>query len=384
MNMRPSTLSLPARQKGMGLVEIMIGVLIGMIGIVVIFQVLQLSEERKRTTGAGSDAQISGSIAMYHLDRDLRLAGYGFNASRLRDCEVQAFDTNRPGGIIPPPFPLAPVVIVDGPGGAPDTIAVLWGNSSLFVDKGEFSSTTGTSKRTKSGRTGFQKGELVIVTNEPVVPEACALVEITENNDPDGATINHAANVAYVNYQLQPATARYNPPAGFPPAGSPITSGRLYNLGLIPRRNVWQIRSGKLTYSDELHWADVSPADGANDWAEAAEGIVNLQAQYGYDANNNNLIESGEWVDALPLPPLRDWTRVRAIRVALLARSQQFEKTPATTTPPSWAPGAFIMTNADGTPDGAAGDANDWRHYRYHVYQVVIPLRNMIWGALLP
>jgi type IV pilus assembly protein PilW len=25
--------------------------------------------------------------------------------------------------------------------------------------------------------------------------------------------------------------------------------------------------------------------------------------------------------------------------------------------------------------------ANNWRHYRYRVYETVIPLRNMLWGS---
>ena len=56
----------------------MVGVLIGMIGIIVIFQMLDVSEKRKRTTGAGADAQISGTMALYSLERDLRQAGLGF------------------------------------------------------------------------------------------------------------------------------------------------------------------------------------------------------------------------------------------------------------------------------------------------------------------
>ncbi|MGE0559775.1 MAG: PilW family protein, partial [Burkholderiales bacterium] len=54
-------------QTGLSLVEIMVGVLIGMIGIVVIFQMLATSEERKRTVSAGSDVQVSGIIGMTSL-----------------------------------------------------------------------------------------------------------------------------------------------------------------------------------------------------------------------------------------------------------------------------------------------------------------------------
>jgi len=74
---------------------------------------------------------------------------------------------------------------------------------------------------------------------------------------------------------------------------------------------------------------------------------------------------------------------VRAIRVALLARSRQFERNPVTTTAPVWARGAFVMTNLDGSAQATspANPADNWRNYRYRVYEKVIPLRNMIWGT---
>ena len=42
------------------------------------------------------------------------------------------------------------------------------------------------------------------------------------------------------------------------------------------------------------------------------------------------------------------------------------------------------MRNVDGTLDSfAAGDPspNNWRNYRYTVYERVIPIRNVAWGA---
>ena len=41
------------------------------------------------------------------------------------------------------------------------------------------------------------------------------------------------------------------------------------------------------------------------------------------------------------------------------------------------------MRNVDGTPDPSEtpnADPNNWRYYRYRVYERVIPLRNMLWG----
>jgi len=42
----------------------------------------------------------------------------------------------------------------------------------------------------------------------------------------------------------------------------------------------------------------------------------------------------------------------------------------------------FVMTNVDGTPDtNLPADPNNWRYYRYRVYERVIPLRNLLWGT---
>ena len=41
------------------------------------------------------------------------------------------------------------------------------------------------------------------------------------------------------------------------------------------------------------------------------------------------------------------------------------------------------MTNVDGSADMGAGppNPNNWRYYRYRVYERVVPIRNMFWGT---
>lgn len=381
----------PDAQRGFSLLEVMIGAAIALIGIVVIFQVLSVWEARKRTTSSGSDAQIAGALAMFNLARDVKLAGYGFSQSTNMGCTVTAYDSTRatPGFT----FPLSPVQITDGVSGAPDQLVVLYGNSSFYVSNQLFTSATTTSKKAKDSASAFQPGELVIVDGN--TPTNCALVEVTLNTNDGGLTIDHVTG-AYVNYMLQNVTSRYNDPAG---AGGAFGTGSLYNIGpaqqwqapgagspavTVPRLNTWQIQNNRvLAWSDGLH----TPTT----WSEVAEGIINLQAEYGIDTNNDNMIGAGEWTPVTPTTPA-NWTKVRAVRVALVARSQQYEKDPVYTpagctdagcTPaaPKWASGYFTMKNADGTADSGPGDANDWRNYRYRVYQEVIPLRNMIWGT---
>ena len=65
-------------ERGMSLIEILVGIVIGMLGILVIFSVLAVAEGRKRTTTAGTDAQMAGAVALFSLERDVKQAGYGF------------------------------------------------------------------------------------------------------------------------------------------------------------------------------------------------------------------------------------------------------------------------------------------------------------------
>jgi type IV pilus assembly protein PilW len=64
-------------QHGVTLIELMVGLVIGLIGVLAITQVTALSEGQKRTTTGGSDAQVNGAISLHMLQRDLQTSGYG-------------------------------------------------------------------------------------------------------------------------------------------------------------------------------------------------------------------------------------------------------------------------------------------------------------------
>jgi len=242
----------------------------------------------------------------------------------------------------------------------------------MFAATQTFSVSTATSK-TMQAAGGLRNGDLVIAAG---AGPACAMIEVTSTPGIGSTVISHAAS-------------RFNPGTGNVVAAQ----GSLYSLGDQPRRNIWSIRNGTtLTVSNDLRYADTN-GDGANDWNEVSDGIINMQAQYGIDANNDEMISAAEWTTVNPA----DWSNVRAIRIALLARSGQYEKAavpnqascatnpaldPTSCQRPSWLGGTFTMTNVDGTTDTKSEDPNDWRHYRYRVYETVIPLRNMIWGTI--
>lgn len=366
------------RQRGFSLIEILVGAAIGLIGIVIIFQTLALTESRRRTTGAGSDTQLSGALALYTLERDLRLAGFGFSTAPELGCTVEATATAR-GAFN---FPLLPVQIVQGAAGAPDRLNVLWGNSPLFVNVQYFTASTATTKATQSSRAGLRPGDLVIAAGQVAGATRCALLEITDNGT-DTITITHTPGAGYTNAAGVATTAKFSSGAA-PPV---FTNGSLYNLGPTPgatpgatnpRRNVWSLSGSSLTVREDFtNIAAISVAD----------SIIDFQAEYGVDisvAPPPNI----QWTTTDPA--LAVWPKVRAIRVALLSRSGEYEKTAVTPIAPTWlgntmptgAPSnAFVMRNVDGSADTNPAGPNNWRNYRYRVHEAVIPLRNVIWGT---
>ena len=70
-----------ARQRGVGMVETMVGILIGMIVIVVVYNVLSVAEGYKRATVGASDAQMTGLLTQFVAGRDVGNGGAGLTMS---------------------------------------------------------------------------------------------------------------------------------------------------------------------------------------------------------------------------------------------------------------------------------------------------------------
>lgn len=66
--------------RGFSLVEVVVGLAIGLIAILVTLQIFSAGQAQRRITTRGGDAQQNGMIAMYLLERDLRQAGYGIES----------------------------------------------------------------------------------------------------------------------------------------------------------------------------------------------------------------------------------------------------------------------------------------------------------------
>lgn len=368
---------------GMSLVEILAAMLIGLIGMTIIMQVFAVSEGRKRTTGGTSDAQITGNIAMFTLERELRSSGYGLitSDSNMLGCTTVAYDSTR---TVPDfNFTMAPVTIVDGAGGAPDQMTIIYGDAPQTIDGADFASGGPPSAVFQLGNAaGFRVGEIA-VASDPTGGVNCAMVEITGFAAGAVNNVMHAvgASYTYTNEYGFPVTtsATHNKPGGPIVGGNFTDDARLFSLGRNPTVITYLVNNGKLESRTLVPYNAALDADGDDlSEAEIGDGVVQFQAQYGKDTNADRIVDT--WDQTTPATAAL-WLEVQAVRFSVLVRSSQFERTAVTTVAPTWYGGAFTMTNLDGTPDSNPGDANDWRHYRYRTYQTVVPLRNMIWST---
>jgi type IV pilus assembly protein PilW len=410
------------REGGFSLVEILVGVIIGLLGILVIFQSFQTFEGYKRTTTSGVDAQETGLMALHNIAREMELAGYGMPQNGALMCSV--LNLYQQGAAYSIPF--MPVRIVDG-GTGPDTIEVMYSTSPFAPAPGRLGTAVADSGQSLAVTNAYYDATKVdpnvaanrneapyvvgddIVVGLPGSEGPCARLTVAAVN-PAGLgsvidTVAHGGNNLFAGSFTYPsgytAPYQYNAPgSGFPGGTTPAV---LVNMGTFMHRR-YEIRSGELWVQDLRQ--DITPAS-TTAAVSIGKDIVNIQAQYGI-SNAVGSQQVTSWVNATGnwanpnvndnLGTAFDIRRIKAIRIAILAKSSLPEK--ADVYPVSEFPGNTPCLNKDlGTSRGicawdgyAAGgspspvinmsNVTDWRKFRYRVYETIIPLRNIVWANL--
>jgi type IV pilus assembly protein PilW len=370
------------RESGFTLVEMMVGVLVGLIATVVMFQVFAVSEGQKRTTTGAGDAQQGGLFSLFQLERDVRQAGFGLNLPAMLGCQMYGGNESSAS---PFNLPLAPVTITNGASGAPDSITVIYGSSEIISSPERLRSPAATAADpyVVNNRYGFNLGDVLVVAQ---ADRSCTMAQISSL--PGTSEIGHGSG-SYVDAKGQPQQTKYNGPvAVFPGYTAWVRAtnggGRIFNLGNSPTFTTYAIRNNQLVAIDAT-----APA---SEPVVIADGIVQLQAQYGIDTDSDGKLSSptnsavwgpglDQWADALPVMLAGNWMQVVAVRLAIVARSATPEKPNAagacvtTTVGPRWyARDPVTPYHIDVSATGA-----DWSCYRYRVFEVTIPIRNIAW-----
>jgi len=325
------------RSAGFSLVELLVGIVVAMAAIIVVMQVFRISEGQRRSTSGGDDAQTSGAVALTLLQRDLRQAGQGFMSAQLLGCSLDLGNSRTLGT-------LAPIII--NPTGIPagdtntDVLLVAYGSGWGAPEGGLIAIQPGPATYAVPASMSYRVGDRVIATPQ---------------------TRTSPCSLNLTNISLEPTTTTVTVALGLANAAN----GVLYNLGRTPRFNVYAVRSGKLTVCDYLT-QDCTSTDASN-WTELAEGIVSLRAQYARDTTLPNRDAAADTFDQGTPTNWCGWGRVVGVRVAMVARGRQPEKTDVTSTAPTWSGSASTPIQLSGT---------DWKLYRYKTFDTTVPLRN--------
>lgn len=354
-------------QRGVTLVELMVGMLIGLLAVIVISQVMLISEGQKRTTTGGSDAQVNGALALFAMQRDLEMAGYGITSSPgAVGCAINA----RFNGAAPNKFPttLAPVVITkeaDRPGGGVgDSIRVLSSSSTAYAVPTRVvppAYAVGGQAFPVTASLGIRQGDLALVAIDATQP--CWVFQAT--GAPGSQSVPRADDAANWNQPGMPNVAYAD-------------GSVLINLGAFVD-NTYEIVNNTLRQET----FDLS-APNSRPTRDVQPDIVNMRALYGKDTDGDGDVDV--YNDVTPTTNA-GWMQVIAVRVVVVARSNQFEKEPVTPSNLSWDVGTTPPTTgavACGTSECLTlkvDHLTDWTRYRYKQFETVIPLRNMLWRS---
>jgi len=363
--------------RGFTLVELMVGMVIGLIAVLAMMNVMINAEEQKRTTTGGMDAQVNAALALTALTRDIEKAGYGFTSStNIVGCSLQ--NSYRGAGLAGMPANLVPIIITPGVSGAPDTIRTIFSNKSSFSVPIRVTApayTPGTSLNFSVASVRGVKGpvadisgniilagDLMVAATDSTTP--CQIFEVTA--DPAGSKVARLD------------TANWNP-ASFPNR-SYGDGSVLVNLGTL----------GDVTYAvnngDLQQTGLVVAANGSASYQTSTvhNNIVQLKALYGKDTNNDGVIDT--WNTVTPTTNA-GWLQLIAVRLAVVSRSAQMEKDPVTFANPSWDVGA-ADTVTGATACGSSkcislkvDNLTNWNRYRYKMFDTTVPLRNMVWKS---
>jgi type IV pilus assembly protein PilW len=353
------------KQKGFSLIEIMVGLVIGLFVSLAIYNVFGVFEKQKRVTTGNSDAQTNGAIAIYNIQRDAEKAGFALPVYSSDftpfNCPINTtIDHDNNAGTAA--IGLSPVVITDGGAGS-DTVSIRAGDSMRGGVATAMIAGTAANIAQVDTTIGCGVGDTVLVMRDPPA-NGCSL------------TRTNAITAAGVTPRKVTFAASTN-----------VASGNNFSCLGVWNELRYSIIANQLNRSGEIV-AGAITAD-----VPIVADVVNMQAQYGVSATAaSNRVE--QWVDATNIwapgaITVANRNRIKAIRVAIVARNGLLDNTNVTTAAPiAWTDALIEVPLGSGIDVVSAApvinlattDAN-WRRYRYRVYESIIPIRNIIWSG---
>ena len=367
--------------RGVSIVELMLGMTIGLLASVVIAQVFIQSDAHRRGTSGAADAHQGGTIASWRMTLDLRMAGAGLqHGPTLWGCGLEAWRDGTqlvPAAAWPAPFeafpvalPLAPVVVIDGGGTAPDAILVMAARGgagpaptpATIVDDSRIDLATSV---------GLNADTLLLMADMAAVAP-CRIGQVAA-----GFATVPGVPAPRVVPTGAPGTG-YNAPGGFATL-APDRDYAVLDLGGAPSISMYGVADGTLLQYDVLRTSGLTVP------TVQAENVENLQVLFGVDDGTGG-IENDNVVDRWVVPGTAGFDaasmlaggagvlQVKAIRIALVMRASE----PAPTEGPAE---VVLFGDLAAALQVRVPVPSAERRFARQVVDLVIPLRNQ-WIAL--
>lgn len=387
------------KQKGFTITEIMVAVAIGLIGTLVVFKALQSTNIVARNTTGGSDAATTASVALFGIESDVRMAGYGINDTSVVGCQVLMANSTMtlPSDIVARTAVLTPAIVLGTAASPVLRIAYAGGRSIVPTKLTKIQGGTSNEDIRVVNLYGLREKSTVILLSEantastltPLAGKPCTIAQTNSKMD------EPRTDLTIANSGVSPFSA---------PSGSGQTyllEGRVHNLGSLGFDSVNYNLNANIPVWREYR---VDPATEtlqekniftSSNYTTVASNVTAMYVDY--------ILRDGSLRSAFPilnpltspttdLPVLRN---VVGMRVSLLTRSAQ----------PDYSKGVACRTSTNLTDDQMVtpqdslslstgfkdATGNDIRFaldrtnnaeafcYRYKAQSTTIMMRNMAW-----
>lgn len=367
-----------SRPRGLVLIELMVGLVLGMFAVLVIMQLLASSTTQQRLTSASGDAEISAALAAHVLNRELTEAGLGISAYTLLGCTLSYTTATDSAAVTL--ASLAPVTVnaaaIPAGDANTDTLLVFSGNSPLPSEGDPITAVSAANVFTVTTPASFRTGDFV--AGAPTTRDNAATCALT------------LGKVTGISAYAVAVTGNTT--------GLPMGSA-VYNFGSAPVVRAYAVRNGNLTMCDYMAYnCGLAAYTSSSDvWVPVASHIASFRAQYGRDTtagamdgvvDSYDQITPGSAADTSGVPRYCGWLRVVGVRMAVVSQSQQYDKEKPTTAAPLWlgatANASPTSTLTTVTPTAAPINLSanaEWQYYRYKAIESTVPLRNVIWNG---
>ena len=402
-------LNFSADQRGISLVETLVGMTVGLVASLVIMKSFSSSESFRRSVSGTADTVQTAAITSSRLNMLFEEAGASFVQGRnVWGCKLLVTRNSSavlPAASFPDPFAsfpktvrMLPVGILDG-GTESDVIMVMAGSSpsanrDIPFDPSPDGNAASLSVSNPNGigmaNGGVAIDDLLLSVPQDVggAPGDCQIVQVASNFSGGVAVLN-----ASLGLKVVPAESAVVAPATYTSIALNVTTSSYGKLAALKASSPSAFHLGReaastfslvsVNANGELLEYDMLKRRGMQPFAE---NVVLIKARYGVDSGvggkaNDNVID--EWVS----PAEAGWTltdlmdgkssteqkidQIKAIRIGLVLRSGQAVSSDAKLTQ------IVLFSDLPDTKKFTRDLTSSEQVYGYQVFDWVIPLRNM-------